>query len=505
MNKDKHPNEHLKHERAVRCWRLQDVADRLYALCVQDDPDCALIAPDTVGRWERGYNIPSAYYQQKLCILFAKTGTQLGFLDTQQDLAAPALPQDASSKPSLLESILQENKEAYAIVLIPRGNVSTIQLPRLQEEVTRGSPGQLEENEQMNTIPTRRELLGVSADLGATALLLPHALAPDEAERLSWLFADAKALDTMALASLERITDSYWHLLYSGIPQAGLLQGVLGQLASVKQLLHTAQPTAQEQRLSALVSQQAQMAGKIYYDMHDYPQAERYFQLGLEVARHSANPILYAVAAARTSFVYTFSQQYQEALALLQVARRCAVQSPTLSCWTAILEAEVHARLYALHPEPSRSHASLTALEEAEQRIEQPDEVPSPYGREFGLGDLLGCKGACFRYLGRSEDAQAVLLEALTTQNKVLGDQAHTLVDLGSVYAQQGEIEEACTRATQALMIISSQTKSVDGLQRLSAFRRELEPWAARTDVQTLDEQILLVRLRLTPPSLTKT
>ncbi len=117
-SKEYHPNEHLKHERAVRCWRLQDVADRLYALCVQDDPDCALIAPDTVGRWERGYNIPSAYYQQKLCMLFAKTGTELGFLSAQ-DGAPPASQQEAAadgaSKPSLLETLSKRRKRRLSL------------------------------------------------------------------------------------------------------------------------------------------------------------------------------------------------------------------------------------------------------------------------------------------------------------------------------------------------------------------------------------------------------
>jgi tetratricopeptide (TPR) repeat protein len=500
--KDKQPNEHLRRERQIRCWRLQDVADRLYALCVQDDADCALIAPDTVGRWERGYNIPSAYYQQKLCLLFSKNATELGLLSTPPDGGPPASQQEAvaedPSKLSLLETLLKENKEATILVIIQKGEVSTVRIPRMQEGVTIGSPEQAQENEEMNEIPTRRELLGVGAELGATALL-PHVLTADEAERLSWLFADAKALDATALSSLERITDNYWHLLHSGVPKAGLLQGVLGHLATIKQLLHTAQPTAFEQRLSALVSQQAQMAGSIYFDMRDYAQAEQYFQLGIEVARHTANPPLYAVAVARTSFVYRYSHQFQEALCLLRVARRYAEQSPTIYYWIAGVEAEVHARLYALQPEPSIAHACLETLEEAERSIEQLDEAPS-YGRKFGLGDLLGYKGVCFRYLRRANDAQAVLLEALTTLNSYPIGQAMALVDLGSVYAQQGEIEEACTRATQALMLIS-QTRSANTLQRVSNFRRELEPWASRAEVQTLDEQIMLVRLGLTSPT----
>ncbi len=400
--------------------------------------------------------LESAYTLRELAKLLAIPLWKFGLSDYD-----PFDPQHASErKPSHAEG--EQSKQRTAPVGLDAGS----------EAATMHEEGDVMDK------ATRRQALEVGADLGATALLLPSVLNADETERLSWIFEDAKTLDATALASLERITDSYWHLLYSGIPKGRLLQGVLGHLANVKLFLHTAQPTAREQRLSALVSQQAQMAGNIYFDMHDYPQEEQYFKLGIEMARHAAHPPLYAVAVARTSFVYSYSRQYQEALPLLQVARRFAGQSLTIYYWIAAVEAEVHARLYTLQPQSSRYHASLQALEEAEQSIEQSDEVLPLYGRKFGLGDLLGYKGTCFKYLGRSEDAQAVLLEALSTRDKTPSTQAITpvtqaitLVDLGSVYAQQGEIEEACTRATQALMIIS-QTGSANTLQRVVDFRQ---------------------------------
>ncbi|MBV9688652.1 MAG: helix-turn-helix transcriptional regulator [Ktedonobacteraceae bacterium] len=80
MGKEKQVNQKLKHEREARCWTLQEVADRLYELCLQEDPNCAIIAGDTVGRWERGFNTPSAHYQRKLCILFGKDALELGFI-----------------------------------------------------------------------------------------------------------------------------------------------------------------------------------------------------------------------------------------------------------------------------------------------------------------------------------------------------------------------------------------------------------------------------------------
>jgi len=205
------------------------------------------------------------------------------------------------------------------------------------------------------------------------------------------------------------------------------------------------------------------------------------------------------------SFLYTYNQQFQEALSLLQIARRFAEQSPltTIRFWIAAMEAEVHARLYASQLDPIASSTCLKALEKAEYIIEQPGK--DPYWTKFGSASLAAYKGVCFRHLHKPEDAQAVLLEALTSINKdVPGGQATTLVDLGSAYAQQGKIEEACTSATQALEIITKQNKSVNTLQRVHDLRLELEPWASTSYVRNLDEQIMITHLHIAPPSLGK-
>ncbi|MBV9691323.1 MAG: helix-turn-helix transcriptional regulator, partial [Ktedonobacteraceae bacterium] len=258
--KELHPNEHLKRERALRCWRLQDVADRLYALCVQDDPTCALIAPDTVGRWERGYNIPSASYQQKLCLLFGKNATELGFLSTPQEVVPPAnqqnAPAESASKPSALETVLKENKEATVLVIIQRGEVSTLRIPPMQEGVTRASTEQIEESDEMNTIPTRRELLGVGAEVG-TALALPAVLDADQVKRLVWMVEQPSRLDMETLSDLEAITARHWRLYVKASSKCDLLPAVVGHFQTITGFPLSSLPTPIEQRLSSLVSQQA--------------------------------------------------------------------------------------------------------------------------------------------------------------------------------------------------------------------------------------------------------
>ena len=58
----------LKEERIRLNWRQQDLADQLGTSVV------------TVQRWERGCNYPGAYFRTKLCVLFAKSAEELGFV-----------------------------------------------------------------------------------------------------------------------------------------------------------------------------------------------------------------------------------------------------------------------------------------------------------------------------------------------------------------------------------------------------------------------------------------
>ncbi len=87
MGETKRPNEKLRHQRELRCWTLQEAADKLYALCFQDDEDCPLITADQVGRWERGVK-PHPKYQAKLCALYGKNAEELGFIQPH-DLDQP--------------------------------------------------------------------------------------------------------------------------------------------------------------------------------------------------------------------------------------------------------------------------------------------------------------------------------------------------------------------------------------------------------------------------------
>src|SRR5579875_3667232 len=73
MGSSKKPNKKLQHERELRGWSQQNVAEA--------------IGTDfkRISAWENGTNQPSPYYRAKLCEIFGKNAQELGFLDQASD------------------------------------------------------------------------------------------------------------------------------------------------------------------------------------------------------------------------------------------------------------------------------------------------------------------------------------------------------------------------------------------------------------------------------------
>ncbi|WP_165423641.1 helix-turn-helix domain-containing protein [Ktedonosporobacter rubrisoli] len=67
------PNEQLKRERLRRGWSREYIAEQI-----------GIADPKTIGRWERGVALPSSYFLQRLCELFALTAQDLGLYQEQE-------------------------------------------------------------------------------------------------------------------------------------------------------------------------------------------------------------------------------------------------------------------------------------------------------------------------------------------------------------------------------------------------------------------------------------
>ncbi len=72
------PNRALKRERELHCWSQLEVADQIGTTAFN------------VSRWERGITFPGSYFRQQLCLIFAKSPQELGFISEED---GPTLPE----------------------------------------------------------------------------------------------------------------------------------------------------------------------------------------------------------------------------------------------------------------------------------------------------------------------------------------------------------------------------------------------------------------------------
>ena len=84
-NGDRRPNERLRHQRRLRGWTLDEVAEGLHRLSMSG----AELGVDAhmVGRWERGVRRPAPRYVALLCRLFELPADELGLVDEAVEAA----------------------------------------------------------------------------------------------------------------------------------------------------------------------------------------------------------------------------------------------------------------------------------------------------------------------------------------------------------------------------------------------------------------------------------
>jgi tetratricopeptide (TPR) repeat protein len=305
-------------------------------------------------------------------------------------------------------------------------------------------------------------------------------------------------IDMETLSDLEAITAHHWRLYVKASSKCDLLPAVVGHFQTIAGFLRNSLPTPIEQRLSSLVSQQAQIIGEIYFDIHKFDKALSYLKVALETAQRANNASSYSVSLARLSLLFTYSNQPQEALPYLLAANRPVTRTATITTtsWLAAMEAEAHANQFRATIVRSSSMC-LKALERAEGVVNQPKTGDDPYGTGFSPGNLAAFKGVCYLRLRQPENAQGVLHVALKETPSLTEHRAAIiLTDLAEAYVQQGEIEEVCKHARQALEI-TLQTKSLHSLQRIESLRSQLETWASTSYVQGLDDVLIVTRLRM--------
>jgi hypothetical protein len=156
-----------------------------------------------------------------------------------------------------------------------------------------------------------------------------------------------------------------------------------------------------------------------------------------------------------------------------------------------MLEAEAH----ALNGDVT---ACLRALDRADRSLATAATSASPRPRVTFFDEiwLAGQRGTCLASLGRTDEAQAILIAAISSLAPTWANQrTWLLVMLARTYAKQREAGEACRLGAQALANIGAMGAAAD-LGLVQGLLRDLHPCRAHPDVQLLEQQVQAALVR---------
>jgi tetratricopeptide (TPR) repeat protein len=270
------------------------------------------------------------------------------------------------------------------------------------------------------------------------------------------------------------------------MPPVLLRRPLLEDYRRVTSWLGKPQPIAQRRRLCGVAAQLAGMAGNVSFDLRDPDKAQAYYDVAMTAAGEADDDALAAWVLANLSYLNAHRGATRAALEAVQGAAgraaRCA-NVTTQHAWLAALEAELHAGL-------GDAKAVRAALRRAERAVERArPEARRPGIDFFTPARLPAYMGSCYMLLGQAKLAQRFSSEAL----RLLGPRARSRwfvrLDLATTLVQQGELEEACSVASQSLVVLSGDDWTLRLEQRVQDFRQTLEPFATADAVRTFNEE----------------
>jgi tetratricopeptide (TPR) repeat protein len=308
-------------------------------------------------------------------------------------------------------------------------------------------------------------------------------------ERLSAALAHPRRLDGTAMSDLETVTASL-ESQYATVAPITLTGAVQGHLATITQLLDGHPPTQLQTRLYSLAGEVAGLAGWLAADMGQHDRALIYFDNGIKAAQEAKDQPLGAYLLGSVTTLPAFREHSPQAtLHVLREQTRgfhAHDATPTTRAWLASLDAEASAML-------DDAKGALSALERSQGAIESTEDADRarPIVSFFDHARLAGEQGMCYVRLRRIDDAKGAFQTGLAMLSASSKIRARLLTGLATTHVRQGEIEQACRTASEALRI-ATRTRTALSLQQVYDVRRQLERWQDNRAVRELDEQLRL-------------
>jgi hypothetical protein len=222
--------------------------------------------------------------------------------------------------------------------------------------------------------------------------------------------------------------------------------------------------------------QLSQMAGWLALDAHQHGAARRYFTSALYVAHEADEPGLAASALGYMSLQETYRGKLSSALSLAQTAFATGSAGTT-----PLTKTMLGTRLARAQAGVRQRQACLRTLAGARTAFDQAGEQEEPLWISYvDAAELAAQEGACYLDLGMTREG----IESLTTAIGLLEartprrirDRVHYLSRLAKCHLAERDLEQACSRATEALTL-SEAIDSARVAERLREFNDALEPF----------------------------
>ncbi len=450
-------NTHLRHQRLLRGWSLQQVADQLYKLGEAEDRLPGVTA-DMVGKWERGEKKPSPFYREKLCILYQTSADKLGLLEPQAapECAADSEPVQPQMYPLLhlfsnlnvnsfpfahtqpIDALLSGEQEGADILTSQLLSLSSRQLVMLTaigwtpQEVIAALQVILQGETVMAKIH-RRQLLQLGAGMVLGKLAFPNHEHPSVEERTQ--LSDAIG---------ESIAASW--TLFQNTNTAQMLAVGQAQLTLIQQAHHTLYPSVRPMHYSAAY----RLIGAALHFQGRYDEArqahEKSYIAALEGGDvwNMAQSLSWQADGLKTQRHYAAAQETIEG-ALRLLAQQERLESIRLRAHLLASGAENAAYLGDVKAVEAQLRASETLLKDL------------PAHEEFDHASWYQHAGTCALILTHYDDAISQLqqaMDALPPQWTLR--HATTLMPLVLAYARKQEREASLVIAEKAIPVISA-------------------------------------------------
>lgn len=485
MEDAKRPNKRLQYERELRGWSQAYIAEKIGTV------------EKTVSRWECGEQNPGPTYRRRLCKLFGKNAVELGFLQEGHEEGKEEqqeLPANSSANPLINLSALPPQNNFTPILVL--GNIPDVALSQFtapQSSTLLLLPQTAEIG--LDAMDRRGFLSESLKAAGATLVASKSPLEGELLERFMRALQKPSSTDQATLQWLSRRSDGYWQDRNDAIiTSRDLVSYVLDDFSKVTTLLEGSLSPFMRASLCSTAGELAMLVGELYFDLKSYARSRQFYGAAITAAREANNPQLQAVAWGRMSFSCSYDDNLQEALICVSNGRHAAKSAnATIQAWLAAVETEVQAKLN----DKDSLFKALSGIRYPEGSTPQKRET---YWVHFNQSLAAGYRGVSFLKLaqksesaqkrGLSANAQEALAEAIEVLDPGLTRRKpNLLADLAGTYIQTGDIERACSIATEAATLVD-QIKSQVVLQRILNLRKELEPWRSTASVSELDNHI---------------